>query len=109
MREAWEPQSVEYISILGSGRREGQGRWYARIQRRGQRAGDTRRARGLERAGRLSGAGSQVDPKGESLGLLSWCSQVPYTSSSFSPSVLIGAALGRWSSIESLGESEAEE
>ena len=47
--------------------------------------------------------------QGESLGLLFWCSQVPYTSSSFSPSVLIGAALGRWSSIESSGESEAEE
>ena len=47
---------------------EGQGRCNAKIQRRGQRAGNTRRARGLERAGRRSGAGSQVDSKGRVLG-----------------------------------------
>ena len=53
---------------MGSGRKEGQGRWYARIQRRRQKAGDTGRARGLERAGRGSGARSQVDSKGRVLG-----------------------------------------
>ena len=47
--------------------------------------------------------------QGESLGLLSFCSQVPCSSSSSPPSILIGTALGRWSSIGSLGESAAEE
>ena len=46
--------------------------------------------------------------QGESLRLLSCCSQDP-CSSSPPPSILIGTALGRWSSIESLGESVAEE
>lgn len=96
-----------HTTVLGSGRRDGQSSGYPRIQRRGQKVGDSGRAREPKESRGCSGARSQVDSKGRVLAPFLTAPKFSAPPLLSPPSVLIGMALGRWSSTESLGEPEA--